>query len=218
VKPFYLSSETVLPIRSTSQTVLRFKRNSCRYSPADWFTQEKSLFCLTKVIDQRPVKDMGLAAHAADLAAASGGGGAVGAAGAVAGSAGAGAGATAAAAAELGSAAATTVQLVHWLCRQLRAPAHAERAVPSVVSALSTLLAVRDVRPLVLRSGGVALLAPLLRSCTGPHNMQLHYEATLCVWLLTFHPPALAAMARSGAVMGLMEVARTASKVGGCTS
>jgi hypothetical protein len=32
VKPFYLSSETVLPIRSTYQIVLPFKRNLCRYS------------------------------------------------------------------------------------------------------------------------------------------------------------------------------------------
>ena len=38
------------------------------------------------------------------------------------------------------------------------------------------------------------------------------YEATLCVWLLTFHPPALVAMARGGTVGGLMEVARTAAK------
>ena len=97
------------------------------------------------------------------------------------------------------------VALVQWVCGQLRSPAHVERSVPSAVSALSVLLTVRDVRPLVTRSGGVELLAPLLRSCTGPHNMQLHYEATLCVWLLTFHPPALAAMAQSGAVSGLVE-------------
>ena len=175
---------------------------------ADWFTQEKALYCLTKAIDQRPVKDMGLGAIAADPAS-----GATGVIIGVGGTSGAGAGAAGAGGdEELGSAGQTTVQLVQWLCGQLRSPSHAERSVPSAVSALASLLAVRDVRPLVVRAGGVALLSPLLRSCSGPHNIQLHYEATLCVWLLTFHPPALAAMARTGAVTGLMEVARTASK------
>lgn len=146
----------------------------------EWFIQEKTLYCLTRVIDQRPVKDMGLT-DGVDGEGAS-------------------------------HAAQTTTALVQWLCGQLRTPSDAERSVPSAVSALSSLLTVREVRPLVARMGGVSLLAPLLRSCTGPHNIQELYEATLCMWLLTFCPPAVAAMARSGAVAGLMEVARSATK------
>lgn len=157
----------------------------------DWFAQEKALHCLARLVDQRIVKDMGLSA----VAAACGG------------SAPASAGA-----APMGAAAQTIVQLTQWLCGQLRQPSHPERAVPSAVSALATLLGVRDARPLVTHSGGVALLTPLLRGAAGPHNMQMLYEAALCVWLLTFHPPALTAMARGGTVGGLMEVARTATK------
>ena len=66
----------------------------------DWFAQEKALHCLARLVDQRIVKDMGLSA----VAAACGG------------------------AARIrrrrshGAAAQTIVQLVQWLCGQLRQP------------------------------------------------------------------------------------------------
>ena len=89
---------------------------------------------------------------------------------------------------------------------------HLYGTVPSAVSALSSVLGIRETRGSVHRAGAVPLLAPLLRSCTGPHNMQLLYEATLCMWLLSFHPPAAAQMAVGAGALGLIEVARTAAK------
>ena len=42
--------------------------------------------------------------------------------------------------------------------------------------------------------------------------MQLLYETSLCLWFLTFHPPALAAMRRGAFAEGLMDVAKLATK------
>ena len=186
-----------------------------------WFAQEKALFCLARLVDQRLVKDLGLSAVAAAC-----GGDAV----------------PSATAAPMGVAAQTIVQLVQWCCAQLRSPSHPTRAVPSVVSALAALLGVRDVRPLVTHSGGVDLIAPLLyaTSVSGStlssnsqgrgdthadniithttsngapkHDVQLLYQVSLCCWLLTFHPPALAAMRRGSFIQGLMDVAKRATK------
>jgi len=172
----------------------------------DWFSQEKALFCLAKVIEHRPKKDMGLAAVAA--ACGGGPGGSV-------------EGAAASAAEPMGAAAQTVVQLTQWLCAQLARPSHASRALPAVVSALAVLLAVREARALVTHSGGVRLLgdattrlAPDPRDPEpAPHDVQALYESTLCLWFLTFHPPATREMARSGVVIpALMDVARTAAK------
>ena len=179
-----------------------------------WFAQEKALFALARLVEGRLVKDLGLSAVAAAC-----GGDTV----------------TVTTAAPMGVAAQTIVQLVQWCCAQLRSPSHPRRAVPSAVSALAALLGVRDVRPLVTHSGGVELLAPLLfassvRSSTlqmassaqeergsshspGPRrDVQLLYETSLCLWFLTFHPPALAAMRRGAFAEGLMDVAKRATK------
>ena len=179
-----------------------------------WFAQEKALFSLARLVEGRLAKDLGLSAVAAAC-----GGDAV----------------PSATAAPMGVAAQTLVQLVQWCCAQLRSPSHPRRAVPSAVSALAALLGVRDVRPLVTHSGGVELLAPLLfassvRSSTlqmassaqeergsshspGPRrDVQLLYETSLCLWFLTFHPPALAAMRRGAFAEGLMDVAKRATK------
>jgi len=173
---------------------------------ADWFAREKALFCLAKVIEHRPKKDMGLAAVAA--ACGGGPGGSV-------------EGAAASAAEPMGAAAQTVVQLTQWLCAQLARPSHASRALPAVVSALAVLLAVREARALVTHSGGVRLLGDATRRLApdpraeepAPHDVQALYESTLCLWFLTFHPPATREMARSGVVIpALMDVARTAAK------
>ena len=48
-----------------------------------------------------------------------------------------------------------------------RRPSHPSRSVLVAVSALSHLLRERNVRSLLLRSGGVQLLGPLMKSPTG---------------------------------------------------
>jgi hypothetical protein len=140
----------------------------------------QALFCLSHLVGARLGKDLGLSA----VAAACGGDQA-----------------PSVNAKPMGVAAQTVVQLVQWMCAQLRSPSHATRSVPSVVAALASMLVVRDVRPLVTHSGGVELLAPLLlptsvasstlsayssQNEVPKRDVQLLYEVALCAWLLTY--------------------------------
>ena len=50
-----------------------------------------------------------------------------------------------------------------------RRPAHPSRSVAASVAAMAALLRERNVRAFLLRSGGVQLLAPILRSAVLPH-------------------------------------------------
>lgn len=88
---------------------------------------------------------------------------------------------------------------VDWLCGQLRRPANPTRSVPCAAAALAALLRARSARALLTRAGGVQLLVPLLRSCGSPAASQLLYEVCLCLWQLSYHPPAAEAMAAAGA-------------------
>jgi V-type H+-transporting ATPase subunit H len=111
-----------------------------------------------------------------------------------------------------GSAAATCLSFLDWAVRTLRSPGDA-RASAAAVGALACLLAERELRPIAFRHGALGLLAPTLRAAgAGPHNVQLLYEAALSVWLLSFYPPAAEGTLASGALAGLIETARSASK------
>jgi hypothetical protein len=97
----------------------------------------------------------------------------------------------------------TVLGFLDWLIAQVRRPAHPSRSVPAAVSALSQLLRERPLRIAFLRAGGVPLLAPLLRTPTGtPASNQLLYCAGLCVWQLSYYPPAAELISQSGAAMG----------------
>lgn len=84
------------------------------------------------------------------------------------------------------------------------------------VAALGGLLREAPARALFAKSGGVALLAPLLRAGAaggpGAPSSQLLYEAGLAIWQLSFYQPAAAAMGSAGVLPGLVELARTAPK------
>lgn len=95
--------------------------------------------------------------------------------------------------------------------------------MPLAVRCLARLLREPAVRALFTRASGASLLAPLLRGAGAaasgasslsapPPSAQLLYEAGLCVWQLTFYPPAVQAMAGAAIVPSLVDLARHASK------
>lgn len=144
----------------------------------DWFTQEKSCKLLTHIVQTRPQKGAPFVHLASSSNQAS---------------------SSASAAAGSGDPAEQPISnFVDWLCGQLRRPSNPTKAVPTAISALAVLLRDKPTRALFTQAGGVALLAPLLRSCTGPTSSQLAYEICLCAWQLSFHKPALQALASAG--------------------
>jgi V-type H+-transporting ATPase subunit H len=152
---------------------------------ADWFTQEKSCKLLTRVIAARPHRDAPFVHVASSSAAAAAG--------------------NSAAAGPGDPAEPHITSFVEWLCGQLRRPSNPTKSVPTAISALAVLLRDKATRGLFTSAGGVVLLAPLLRSCTGPTSSQLAYEICLCVWQLSYHKPALLPLASSGASEGRVE-------------
>lgn len=148
----------------------------------DWFTQEKSCKLLTHIIQARPQKGAPFVHMASSSSQAS---------------------SSAAAVTGPGDPAEQPItNFVEWLCGQLRRPSNPTKAVPTSISALAVLLRDKPTRALFTQAGGVALLAPLLRSCTGPTSSQLAYEICLCAWQLSFHKPALQPLASSGELLG----------------
>ncbi|EFJ36565.1 hypothetical protein SELMODRAFT_141399 [Selaginella moellendorffii] len=103
-------------------------------------------------------------------------------------------------------------KLVSWLCIQLRHPSHPSRAIPTAVSSLATLLRDHGVKSMFVQLEGVKLLTPLISPATTQQYIQLLYEATLCMWLLSFYSLAVDAIAATRALPRLVEVARTSSK------
>eukprot|EP00884_Botryococcus_braunii_P018942 jgi/Botrbrau1/5731/Bobra.0134s0007.1 len=105
---------------------------------------------------------------------------------------------------------------IDWLCSQLRRPTNPTRSVPAAVSCLARLLKEGTARQLVTRAGGVPLLVALVgprpASASAPTSVQLSYEAILGLWQLSYYGPAAEAMAPSGLVPALTEVARLAPK------
>eukprot|EP00850_Spirogloea_muscicola_P005334 SM000024S07796 [mRNA] locus=s24:490867:493516:- [translate_table: standard] len=156
-----------------------------------WFTLEKSAKILTLVISARPSK------HAAPLPAP-----AMPAANVV----------NSSSAAPGQSMEDIQRTLVEWLCGQLKQPAHAARAIPTAVSALTTLLREVPVRAMFVSADGVKLLAPLLSPASSQQYMQLLYETALCVWLLSFHDAAVNAIANTRILPRLIEVVKTSTK------
>ena len=107
---------------------------------------------------------------------------------------------------------------LHMIARivSCRRPSNPGRSVAVAVAALGGLLREAPARALFAKSGGVALLAPLLRAGAaggpGAPGSQLLYEAGLALWQLSFYQPAAAAMGSAGVLPGLVELTRTAPK------
>lgn len=157
---------------------------------SDWFTQEKACRLLTAILESRPAKNDHVLSNGAKNGASSSTSSSSGVEGVL-------------------------NTFVNWLCAQLRRPSHPSRSVLMAVSSLSHILRERSVRTLLLKNGGVPLLGPLLKLPSGgsPPNMQLLYEAALCIWQLTFLNEAAEVIANtSGVVASLVEIARTAQK------
>lgn len=166
---------------------------------ADWYTQEKACALLTLLIDLRPgSKDSRKLREASPKASASPGAN--------------GSSSSAAVAAD-GSLEQAVVSFLDWLCSQLRRPSSPTKSVPAAVHALASLLKEQAVREMFTRSGGVPLLAPLLRMQGVPSpNPQMVYDAAVCVWNLTYYVPSTHLMHNAGIVPGLVELVKFATK------
>jgi V-type H+-transporting ATPase subunit H len=171
---------------------------------SDWFTQDKACQLLVAVVRSRPNKGAFVTTSTAAASSSSSSGAAA-----------ASPSAAAAAAGPADPAEQSITSFVDWLCSQLRrytisssssngsagggvSTSAVPKQVPSAVAALAVLLREKPVRQLFTQAGGVGLLAPLLRACTGPTSSQLAYEISLCLWQLSFYPPAVAAMSMTG--------------------
>ncbi|KAG0626251.1 hypothetical protein M758_2G114600 [Ceratodon purpureus] len=102
--------------------------------------------------------------------------------------------------------------VVDWLISQMRSPAHPTRGIPTAVSSLATLLRITKVRAIFIKADGTKLLAPLLTPASNQQYIQLLYEATLCIWLLSFHDGAVEAFSTARVVPRLVDVVKSSTK------
>eukprot|EP00249_Psilotum_nudum_P006869 c20124_g1_i1 orf=272-1705(+) len=102
--------------------------------------------------------------------------------------------------------------LVDWLCNQLKRPSHPTRGIPTAVSSLATLLREPYVRALFVQADGVHLIVPLISPASSQQYIQLLYEATLCMWLLSFFEAAVDAIASTRILPRLLDVLKTTTK------
>eukprot|EP00270_Netrium_digitus_P002987 TRINITY_DN1338_c0_g1_i3.p1 TRINITY_DN1338_c0_g1~~TRINITY_DN1338_c0_g1_i3.p1 ORF type:complete len:478 (-),score=155.16 TRINITY_DN1338_c0_g1_i3:309-1694(-) len=103
-------------------------------------------------------------------------------------------------------------EFIGWLCEQLRYPLHPTKAVGTAVSSLSILLRETAVRDKFVKMDGVKLLEPIITPVSAQANMQMVYETVLCVWLLSFYDPAVAAMKNTRILQRVVEVVKSSSK------
>ncbi|KAH7298176.1 hypothetical protein KP509_25G030600 [Ceratopteris richardii] len=102
--------------------------------------------------------------------------------------------------------------LVDWICDQLKTPSHPTRGIATAVSSLAVLLREPHVRQLFVFRDGVQFITPLISPASSQQYIQLLYEATLCLWLLSFNDAAVDAIGSTHALSRLVEVARTSTK------
>lgn len=102
--------------------------------------------------------------------------------------------------------------LVDWLCNQLRRPSHLTRGIGTAVSSLATLLRDPYVRKLFVLADGVQFLTPLISPASNQQSIQLLYEATLCMWLISFNDDSVEAISASHTLPRLVDVAKSSTK------
>ncbi|KAH9325742.1 hypothetical protein KI387_005920, partial [Taxus chinensis] len=103
-------------------------------------------------------------------------------------------------------------ELVEWLCNQLRRPSHPSRGMPTAVSSLAMLLREPLVRSLFVKADGMKILTSLISPASAQHYIQLLYEASLCIWLLSFYAAAMDALAASRTLPRLVEIVKCSTK------
>jgi len=161
----------------------------------DWFTQEKACKLLSVVLNKRPGKETSVFSSENNVltppmdAMSNSSGGIT---------------------TTEDSADSAIFSFMEWLTSQLRRPSNSTRSVAAATKALASLLRERGARKLFHKSGGVPLLAPLLRAgTTGQQvNIQLLYEASLCVWLLSYMKEPLKAIKDCGVPRYLVGIVR----------
>ncbi|XP_061375157.1 V-type proton ATPase subunit H [Gastrolobium bilobum] len=104
------------------------------------------------------------------------------------------------------------IDLVKWLCEQLKKPSHPNRGVPTAVNCLATLLKEPVVRSSFVQADGVKLLVPLISPASTQQSIQLLYETCLCIWLLSYYEPAIEYLATSRTLPRLIDVVKSSTK------
>ncbi|CAI6009933.1 unnamed protein product [Closterium sp. NIES-65] len=94
----------------------------------------------------------------------------------------------------------------------LTRPVHPVRAMPAAITALATTLRDVSARSIFAKADGVRLLLPYIAPVAGQNQMQLLYEAVLCLWLLSFHEPSLEAIRQARILPRLIDVAKSSAK------
>ncbi|PKA64273.1 putative V-type proton ATPase subunit H [Apostasia shenzhenica] len=102
--------------------------------------------------------------------------------------------------------------LVEWLCSQLKNPSHPNRAIPTAVNCLATLLREARVRAFFVQADGVKLLIPLISPASTQQSIQLLYETCLCVWLLSYYDAAVDYLSTTRVLPRLVEVIKGSTK------
>ncbi|GMH37353.1 hypothetical protein BSKO_05226 [Bryopsis sp. KO-2023] len=158
----------------------------------DWFTQEMGARLLTAVLASRPEKERSVFASGQHVPRLTG------------------EGSSSDPGVDLSVAERAVLMFMDWLTSQLRRPTNATKSIPTAVFCLASLLRERGVRKLFHRAGGISLLAPILRSGVQAQslNIQLLYEATLCVWLLSYMPDCAKAIKDCAIPRSLVGVVR----------
>eukprot|EP00741_Cyanophora_paradoxa_P012481 tig00020610_g12060.t1 len=98
--------------------------------------------------------------------------------------------------------------IMNWVMNNLNNGQTSDAVLTAVTGALMHLLRIPAARATFLQSRGLTLLVALLKS----NSMQLTYQTTFCLWVLSYQKEAIPAFAEAQVVPGLVSLLKTIAK------